>query len=133
HVSAMGRGAVSRWWGYGPQAREAAAMVNIRKIVCAIDFFHTSRRGFQEAVALARWYGAEIRALYVCPIALVPPIPGLPENVETAERHRLVEQARTFIATIDHAGVNVDVVVEEGEPWERILSCAEAWGSDLLV
>jgi hypothetical protein len=42
----------------------------VERILCPIDFSETSRAAVRYAVALAKWYGAEIRALHAVDVAL---------------------------------------------------------------
>ena len=44
--------------------------INIRRILCPVDFSEVSRHAFDRAVAIARSYHAEITLLHVLPVAL---------------------------------------------------------------
>ena len=56
-------------------------MIEIRKILCPIDFSDYSRRALDHAVAIARWYDSRITVLHVfsaAPVAAYAPgAPGL--------------------------------------------------------
>ena len=51
-------------------------MTEIKQIVCPIDFSEFSRRALDYAMAIARWYDAQVLALHVhalgIPVALAP-------------------------------------------------------------
>ena len=46
-------------------------MIEIRRILCPIDFSDYSRHALDHAIAIARWYQSTVTALYVCSPALV--------------------------------------------------------------
>jgi hypothetical protein len=43
-------------------------MIQIRHILCPVDFSDYSRAGLDHAVAVARWYESNVTALYVHPL-----------------------------------------------------------------
>jgi len=45
-------------------------VITISRILCPTDFSELSRSALQHAVALARWYEAEITLLYVAPLTI---------------------------------------------------------------
>jgi nucleotide-binding universal stress UspA family protein len=53
-------------------------MIEIRRILCPIDFSDFSRRAVDHAVAIARWYDSTIALLHVCTVAPVAYAPGSP-------------------------------------------------------
>lgn len=113
-------------------------MIEIRQILCPIDFSDYSRRALDHAVAVARWYGAAITALHVVPavaaVAYAPMAPDETAHVLTpAERDRLLLELATFIEAELAPGVAISAHVMEGPAPDRILAHAEAIDADLLV
>ena len=51
-------------------------MIEIKRVLCPVDFSECSRRAFARAVALARWYQAQLTVLHVAanPLVDLPPI-----------------------------------------------------------
>lgn len=118
---------------------EEARPVDIRRIVCPIDFSETSRHALEHAVAIAKWYQAHITALHVIPRQRFPQPPIFfaepPHGVTPtpAERRALEEQLRAWLAAATQAGVKTDLLVDEGSPAHRILDHASRLGADLLT
>lgn len=48
-------------------------MVQIRHILCPIDFSETSRQAVEHAVAIAKWYRATVTAFHAIPLPLPQP------------------------------------------------------------
>ena len=51
--------------------------IELKRILCPVDFSEFSQRALERAVPLADWFDAEVVALHVVPF-LMPPGPGLP-------------------------------------------------------
>ena len=114
-------------------------MVEIRRILCPVDFSEASRHALRHAVAIAGWYGSQMTALHVYnPVFLpVPPIllaefPGAALPTET-ERYQMEEDLRTWLAPAKAAGVQADIEFVEGNPAARILDRATSLPADLIV
>ncbi len=114
-------------------------MVEIRRILCPIDFSETSRHALEHAVAIANWYESEITALHVIHI---PPFPQPPilfaeagkSVVATAsERQLREEELRAWLEPAHRAGVKTDVIVEEGNVAARIVEHVRFRQADLVV
>jgi nucleotide-binding universal stress UspA family protein len=109
-------------------------MPTIRHILCPVDFSETSAHAVELAFAIARPYRARISALHVCAPASMPVLAGempMGEALE-ADLPRAREQtARAFQAA--GAGVDVDILVEVGDPARRILDRAVSLAPDLIV
>lgn len=114
--------------------------VDIRRVLCAVDFSDCSHRALTYAVDLAAWYGCGLAVLYVYPLPLtgmalaslaaapaVQPAAGL----SPAERQQLQRQVRDFVPAGTAERLPVDVLVNEGDAAGEIL--AESRPGDLVV
>ena len=104
--------------------------MDIRQILCPVDFSDASAHAVDQAVELARWYGARMTALHVdTAVADYPDVPAL----EPAERQRLQDRMTTFCQAATAAGVAVDLRVVSGHPLAAILDQAASLPADLIV
>ena len=102
-------------------------MIEIRRILCPIDFSDYSRHALDHAVALARWYQATITVLHVfstAPIAAYAPgMPGFDPFVLTRDdRDQLLEEIKRFIDTESAPGIPLDTILREGDAVTEILN-----------
>lgn len=114
-------------------------MVDIRRILCPIDFSDTSRHALEHAVAIAKWYESYVTALHVIhqPFLVQPPIlfaefPKSAVPTET-ERQALEQQLRAWLEPANRAGAKTDMLLDDGDPARRILERASALQADLVV
>src|SRR5437867_3525007 len=106
-------------------------MIDIRTILCPVDFSEYSRHALDHALALARRYDSRITLQYVYAI---PPVAasGLePPLVEAllltpADRERLSLDMTRFVESETTGDVPVDVLIDEGNPTACILNQADA-------
>jgi nucleotide-binding universal stress UspA family protein len=114
-------------------------MTEIARILCPIDFSDVSRRALDHAVAIARWYQAEILALHVLEPVLMPPPPvflaARPPSVLAPEnRHEMADsQLRRYLETAGCSGIKTLTVVDEGHPASCILKHAAAMPADVIA
>ncbi|OFW13418.1 MAG: hypothetical protein A3H29_16850 [Acidobacteria bacterium RIFCSPLOWO2_02_FULL_67_21] len=113
-------------------------MIEIRRILCPVDFSECSRHAFDYAAAIARWYGSAITMLYVQPLvplaAVAPGAPAFPAYVMTAaERSALIAGMRRLAEGEAGANPVVDYQVAEGSVGVEILALAEKLSCDLMV
>jgi nucleotide-binding universal stress UspA family protein len=113
-------------------------MIEIRRILCPIDFSDYSRHALDHAVAIARWYESTITVLHVfstAPVAAYAPgAPGFGSIVLTgADRDQLLVEIERFIETEPTPEVPIEVVVREGSTTSEILTQAAELNADLLV
>jgi nucleotide-binding universal stress UspA family protein len=121
------------------QAGEGVAMIELRAVLCPIDFSEFSRRALDHAAALAKAYEGTVTVLHVTP-ATLPPLSGLASvTADTLEpevrqklRNDLLERLKTFAASAA-AMVRVDAHVEEGQNAAQIVALARSLPADLLV
>ena len=114
-------------------------MIDIRRILCPIDFSDESRQALAHATAVARWYGAAITLLHVShpeaftnPPLLFDDLPRGPAMIESALQAAADEMPK-WSASVTAAGVAVETLVERGYPVQRILTRAAALPADLVV
>jgi nucleotide-binding universal stress UspA family protein len=112
-------------------------MIDIKRILCPIDYSEFSRHALDYAIAVAQWYKASVTALYVLPqvSSLIPAgTPGLyPPFVFTTED---LQQFRAYLdAFVAQSGdkVKVETLVAEGTAAGEITRVARELPADLLV
>jgi nucleotide-binding universal stress UspA family protein len=114
-------------------------MVEIRHVLCPVDFSDLSLHALRQAVALAAAQGGDVKALHVMPLHM-PPLSGLAMaiagGVESGTREDmqadLDERLERFVAPAAD-GVPVETVVEAGDVVNQIVTQARARGADLIV
>ncbi len=112
-------------------------MVEIRQILCAIDFSDTSRHALEHAAAIAGWYGSRVTALHVMQSLYFASPPVLFADFAMApsdtDRLQAREWLSEFVARTPTHGVPMDLEVTDGVPHRRILQYASALPADLIV
>ncbi len=114
-------------------------MVEIQRILCPIDFSDASRHALEHAVAIAKWYEAQITTLHVLHPVVLPQPPvffaGFTPNATPIETERLACEARLrdWLEPANRAGVKADNLFDEGNPAFRILAHARSLQADLIV
>jgi nucleotide-binding universal stress UspA family protein len=113
-------------------------MIDIRRILCPIDFSEISRHALDHAVAIAKWYDSVLTALYV--IHVVPPPPPvlfptfpLSSPATEADRQALESRLQAWLAPAGEDRVRTEAVVTEGNIAPSILEEATALPADLIV
>ena len=114
-------------------------MVEIRRILCPIDFSEASRHALEHAVVLARWYESRITALRVIHVPLFPPPPMLVAGFADAtapavpNHQAREEELQAWLEPAHRVGVKTDVIVDEGNAATRILEQASSCQADLIA
>ena len=113
-------------------------MIEIRRILCPIDFSDCSRRALDHAVAIANWYDSTITLEHVSPIVpLAAYAPGsgvVPSaNLSPAEREALLTSMRQFAAAEASPDIRFDYILGEGGTAAQVLNAADTLASDLIV
>jgi nucleotide-binding universal stress UspA family protein len=115
-------------------------MVQLKHIVCPVDFSDFSRHAFDRAVAVARSYGADLTVLHVLPVAsAVPALPYGPEGpgpfgFEAVDRDRALTELTRFLATEQPIGVPLHYeVVEARSIHKEVLIQTARLSADLVV
>jgi nucleotide-binding universal stress UspA family protein len=106
-------------------------MIEIRRVLCPIDFSECSRHAVHHAIAVARWYGSSLTLLHVVANLPTMDVPGVP--LTNVERDWLTAEMRCFVGPTPPE-VPVSFLVRESSDVRReILVAAQALMSDLLV
>lgn len=109
-------------------------MIRMERILCQVDLSELSQRAFLNAAALARWYDARIKALYVVPQVLPHPLiaPAYPTWValNPEAREQLLGELRRFV---ESAAERTETDIREGEVVDEILVEADSLPADLVV
>lgn len=113
-------------------------MLNIKRVLCAMDFSEFSLDALRHGVVLAKWYDAELRLVHVYePAPTLIPVKGPPGDLpltQPVDVDELADGLRTFCEPVlGSAGRNVELVLKEGKPAREIAREAESWPADLLV
>jgi len=115
-------------------------MPTIHRILCPLDYSRFSQHALQQAVALARHFGADIDAIHVSAVAPVvahiavgAPIVVEPARLPDGERAELAAELGDFIKEVDVSGVGFRTTILEGNPATAIVNRAMAWSADLIV
>jgi nucleotide-binding universal stress UspA family protein len=113
-------------------------MIEIRSILCPVDFSEFSKHALDHAIAIAHRYEAKVTALHVC--AGVPALayaggvpPFEPVVLTNADRERLMSQLRQFVEADQASGVRLQTVVREGNVLLEVLDEAVSVKADLLT
>jgi nucleotide-binding universal stress UspA family protein len=113
-------------------------MVEIRGILCPIDFSDFSRHALDHALAIAHHYQSTITLLHVCPVAAsvvyAPEIAVAPSSFLSLEdRDAALAAMRRFAADEAGPGARISFEVAEGRAATEILDRARSRDSDLIV
>ncbi len=113
-------------------------MIEIRRILCPVDFSDHSRRALDHAIAIARWYESTVTALRVfsaAPVQAFGPGPVVLEPIVLTpiDRDQLLADTKAFVEKESGPGITIEAVVREGNTAAEILEQAASMKADLLV
>jgi nucleotide-binding universal stress UspA family protein len=113
-------------------------MIEIRRILCPIDFSDHSRRALDHAIAIARWYKSTVTVLHVvspAPVAAFGPgaVVLEPINLPPVDRNQLLADVEAFARTESAPDLMIDAVVRDGNTVDEVLQQAIGMKADLLV
>jgi nucleotide-binding universal stress UspA family protein len=113
-------------------------MLEIKLILCPIDFSEFSVRAYHHAVSLAEHYQAKLVAQQVVelwrhPSASFAASAGLYEEFEQALRESGSKQLQEFVKNHTHGEIQPELVVQAGLAADSILSFAQAQKTDVIV
>jgi nucleotide-binding universal stress UspA family protein len=111
--------------------------LQFKRILCPTDFSEASRSALSHAIAVARWFEAELTLVHVAPIV---PLAGseLAVNVSMPSSNpttwgALLDDLTEFAEPARLSGVAVHQTLLEGDAVHEILDLAEQISADLLV
>jgi nucleotide-binding universal stress UspA family protein len=110
--------------------------MDVRRILCPIDFSEPSAHAIEHATCLARWFGARLAVLHVRPT--VTPHPDMPPAGPMApwlvtELEELRQRVAAASNEATAAGVDTEPLATAGAPVHEILRCAATVAADLIV
>ncbi len=113
-------------------------MIEIRRILCPIDFSDFSRRAVNHAVAIATWYESTVTLFHIVPVD--PVVTDMPDGAllrSGADRHIDVAALQAAMQQFSESAVAGRVPVEcelaHGSTATEILAKAEALPADLVI
>src|SRR5271154_2985621 len=112
-------------------------MLEIKRILCPIDFSEFSVRAYRHALSLAEHYEAKLVAQHIVevwrhPSASFAATASLYTEYCQSLTGYAAEQLEKFAKDHAHNEVQPELVVQEGTAADSILSFAEAQKSDLI-
>jgi nucleotide-binding universal stress UspA family protein len=113
-------------------------VIEIRRILCPIDFSDYSRRALDHAVAIARWYESTITVLHVYSAAPMPVYTPGPPGFDSivlmgVDRDRLLLEMTRFVEAESALEMSIETTIREGHTVSEILGQASDMKADLLV
>jgi nucleotide-binding universal stress UspA family protein len=113
-------------------------MIDIRQILCPIDFSEFSRHALDHATAIAKRYESAITVFNVCALVpatgFAPGTPMMPVSVPTAgDLDALLASMKRFVETEIGVTVPMRFEIGEGDAASEILERANTLPSDLIV
>jgi nucleotide-binding universal stress UspA family protein len=113
-------------------------VIDIRRILCPIDYSEFSRRALDHAIAIARWYGSTITVFHVnqiLPVTAYTPVgPIVPSTLLAPDdREAMLAAMKRFAAEEAAPGVPMEFAIAEGKPATEIVEKAKEMSCDLLV
>jgi nucleotide-binding universal stress UspA family protein len=103
--------------------------LNLRHILCPIDFSSVTFGALTTASAMAHARKAELRALHVMPSEGA----GAAAGLGSLERQALMSRLRTILAEAAPSHDRVGAAVRQGDPGTHILRFARAISADVIV
>jgi nucleotide-binding universal stress UspA family protein len=111
--------------------------IRFEHILCPTDFSETSRLALDQAIAVARWFDAELTAVHVSPVVpLAAPEPLVTVAMASsspATWRQMQSDLEEFLEPARRAGLRTRAVLLEGESVNQILDLAWATSTDLIV
>lgn len=113
-------------------------MLEIKLILCPIDFSEFSERAYHHALSLAEHYRAKLVAQHVVELWRYPSLgfaasAGLYEEFCQSVRERGKMELQEFVKNHTHDEIQTELVVHQGMAPDSILSFAQTHKTDLIV
>jgi nucleotide-binding universal stress UspA family protein len=109
----------------------------LNRVLCATDFSGNAAAALDRTVALARAASAKILLVHVIPRPAhatgVRLGGGAPRGFDHETRADVIENLKRFGQPAVEAGVEIELVLRQGDPAEEILRAAQQAGADLIV
>jgi nucleotide-binding universal stress UspA family protein len=117
---------------------ERGSMLEVKRILCPLDFSEFSMRAYRHALSLAEHYRSKLIALHTVevwrhPSASFAVTADLYDEYCQSLRGRGEEQLQEFVKNNTHNQAQPELVVDEGIAADSILSCAQEQKADLIV
>ena len=110
-------------------------MITMTRILCPTDFSELARPALSHAVAMARWYEAEVTLLHVvAPMVTAAEVPYVPNpGLSPEAREKLLTELRALADSARDESVPIRLAIAEGPPATEILEETSATDYDLVV
>ncbi len=113
-------------------------MLEIKLILCPVDFSEFSIRAYLYALSLAEHYGAKVVAQHIVEVSRYPYADYVASTGDYAEFSRALREGgqqrlQAFLKTHGHDAIQPELVVHDGAAPDCILSYAEKHNADLIV
>jgi nucleotide-binding universal stress UspA family protein len=113
-------------------------MIQIRRVLCPVDFSECSRHALTHAVAIGKWYESAVTMFYACapvPISAYATVaPMMPSSLVGGENLNDVRKAMEDLATtLETANLPLEIAIGEGQAAKAIVARAADDKSDLIV
>jgi nucleotide-binding universal stress UspA family protein len=114
-------------------------MIELRNVLCPVDFSDVSRRALDHAIAIAGWFGSHLTVVHVYHVPLtavalgsgMAPVPTEGVVLSPIDRAELLHELSAFMPVDRVAKIPLELTVAEGDPATEIL--AHARSADMLV
>ena len=113
-------------------------MLEVKLILCPVDFSEFSIRAYHHALSLAEHYGAKVAAQHIVELSRYPFADYVASTGDYAEFSRALREGgqqrlQAFLKTHAHDTIQPELVVHEGTAPDCILSYAQKHNADLIV
>jgi len=113
-------------------------MLDVKLILCPVDFSEFSERAYRHALSLAEHYRARLVALHVVDLLQFPSVSfaasaGLYDECCQAVREAAREQLQEFAKNHARDDIQPELVVQQGTAADSILSFADIHKTDVIV
>ncbi len=109
-------------------------MVQLSKILCPTDYSKTSDNAVRYAIDLARKTGAYVRFLHILSPENIAEKTAYSYGVSQRQESDVVtEQFRTLLMQEKKKGLDADIQIIRGNPYDVIIEQTRNWGADMLV
>jgi len=106
--------------------------MEIRRVLCPVDFSDFSRRALHHAAAVAEWYAAELHVLHAYLEVAPIPVPLLVPEPMPDVRARVTAALHEFVVKADIGRPPLEIV-RDGDAVPTVLAYARDVSADLLV